>query len=243
MFKIGYTFYKRSDFFTGKCFGIDFIERKRGDMSEWLSVDKVIELSEQYRALGPFIGLFFPFIESFLPFLPLFVFVFANASAYGLWMGFLLSWIGTSIGSYAVFLLIRKYGQAKIFRYFTKRARVQQLIHWIERNGFGPLFLFICFPFTPSALVNLVAGLSDMKKKHYLLTLLAGKFVMIFTVSFIGYDLRALLTKPIRTVIVFIIIFLLWYIGKRLEVHVTKKVEAEFREIASQRKKDVKDAM
>lgn len=199
----------------------------------------MIELSEQYRTLGPFIGLFFPFIESFLPFLPLFVFVFANASAYGLWLGFLLSWIGASLGSYAVFLLIRKYGQARFFRTFTKRVRVQQLIHWVERNGFGPLFLFICFPFTPSALVNLVAGLSDIKKKHYLFTLLAGKFVMIFTVSFIGYDLKALLTQPLRTAIVLVIVFLLWLIGKRIEVRLTKKVEEEFKEIASHRKKDI----
>ncbi|AOV08475.1 TVP38/TMEM64 family protein [Sporosarcina ureilytica] len=210
-------------------------------MNEWLDVDKVIELSGHYRALGPFIGLFFPFIESFLPFLPLFVFVFANASAYGLWYGFLLSWVGTSVGSYAVFLLIRKYGKARVFRFLTKRARVQKLIEWVERNGFGPLFLFICFPFTPSALVNLVAGLSDIKKKHYFLTLLAGKFVMIFTVSFIGSDLKALLTQPIRTAIVIIIIFLLWLIGKRLEHRLTKKIEAEFRDIAKQKKENHSD--
>lgn len=208
-------------------------------MEEWLSIDKIVELSEQYRALGPFIGLFFPFIESFLPFFPLFVFVFANASAYGLWYGFLLSWIGTSLGSYVVFLLIRKYGQARILRSLTKRKRVQQLIHWVEKNGFGPLFLFICFPFTPSALVNLVAGLSDMKKKHYLFTLLAGKFVMIFMISFIGYDLKALLTQPIRTAIVLVVIFLLWLIGKRLEVKLNKKVEAEFRDIAKKRQENL----
>lgn len=206
-------------------------------MNEWFDVDKIIELSEQYRALGPLIGLFFPFIESFLPFLPLFVFVFANASAYGLWYGFILSWAGASAGSYAVFLLIRKYGQARVFRFMTKGVRVQKLIKWVEQNGFGPLFLFICFPFTPSALVNLVAGLSDIKKHHYLWTLLAGKFVMIFTVSFIGSDLKALLTQPIRTGIVIGIIFLLWLIGKRLEKRLNKKIEADFREIAKERKK------
>lgn len=205
------------------------------EMGEWLDIDKIIELSHQYRALGPLIGLLFPFIESFLPFLPLFVFVFANASAYGLWYGFLLSWAGTSVGSYAVFLLIRKYGQARVFRFITKGARVQKLIKWVDRNGFGPLFLFICFPFTPSALVNLVAGLSDIKKKHYLFTLLAGKFVMIFTISFIGSDLKALLTQPIRTAIVVGIVILLWIIGKRIEYRINQKVEAEFREIAAER--------
>ncbi len=206
-------------------------------MMDWFEVDNIIELSKQYRALGPFVGLFFPFIESFLPFLPLFVFVVANATAYGLWLGFLLSWVGTSIGSYAVFLIIRKYGRARILRFLTKSIRVQQLIKWVERNGFGPLFLFICFPFTPSALVNLVAGLSDIKKTHYFFTLLAGKLVMILTVSYIGYDLRALLTQPIRTIIVAVIVILLWIIGKRVENNMNKKVEAEFRSMNAKESK------
>ena len=203
-------------------------------MNEWFDVDKIIEISEQYRKLGPFIGLLFPFIESFLPFLPLFVFVFANASAYGLWYGFVLSWVGTFVGSYAVFLIIRKYGRNRFLRFMTKSPRVQKLIKWVDRNGFGPLFLLICFPFTPSALVNLVAGLSDMKKKYYLVTLMAGKFVMIFTISYIGHDLKALLTQPIRTAVVIIVIILLWFVGKRIEARLNKKVEAEFRLLSTQ---------
>lgn len=196
-------------------------------MDEWLDVDKIIELSGHYKALGPFIGLLLPFIESFLPFLPLFVFVFANAGAYGLWLGFILSWAGTVAGSYAVFLIIRNYGRSRFLRFLTRHKRVQQLIGWVERNGFAPLFLLICFPFTPSALVNLVAGLSNMKKKSYLIILMAGKFVMIFTISFIGYDLKALLTQPIRTGIVVGIIVLLWAVGKWLEKRLDRKVEEE----------------
>ncbi|WOV88408.1 TVP38/TMEM64 family protein [Sporosarcina oncorhynchi] len=196
-------------------------------MEDWLSVDKIIELAEQYKALGPFFGLLPPFIESFLPFLPLFVFVFANSAAYGLWYGFILSWVGTVAGSYVVFLIIRKYGRKRLLRFLTKHKRVQQLIGWVERNGFGPLFILICFPFTPSALVNLVAGLSNMKKKSYLIVLMAGKLVMIFTISFIGYDLKALLTQPIRTGIVLGIIVLLWLVGKWFEKRIDKRVEEE----------------
>lgn len=207
-------------------------------MSEWLEVDKIIELSHQYRALGPLFGLLLPFIESFLPFLPLFVFVFANASAFGLWYGFLLSWAGTTVGSYAIFLLIRKYGRNRFLRFLTKSKRVQLLIKWVDRNGFAPLFLFLCFPFTPSSLVNLVAGLSDIKKRHYFFTLMAGKFVMIFTVSFIGYDLKALLTNPIRSAIVGVVIVLLWLIGKQIERRLNRKVEKEFRDIGEKRERN-----
>src|SRR5690606_248185 len=159
---------------------------------------------------GPLIGFLLPFFEAFLPFLPLFVFVFANATAYGLWIGFLISWGGAVAGSYVVFLIIRKYGRARFMNFMTKHERVQRLIHWVERNGFGPLFLLLCFPFTPSALVNLVAGLSNISRHYYLLTLMAGKFVMVFMISYVGYDIRALFTQPIRTAVVIVVIILLY---------------------------------
>ncbi|EPD52181.1 hypothetical protein HMPREF1210_01534 [Paenisporosarcina sp. HGH0030] len=197
-------------------------------MFDWLTTENLLELTRDYRSLGPLIGFLLPFLEAFLPFLPLFVFVFANASAYGLWIGFLLSWAGTVVGSYLVFILVRKYGRARFLRFMTKHERVQKLIHWVETHGFAPLFLLLCFPFTPSALVNLVAGLSNMKKNSYLWTLLAGKFVMILTISFIGYDIKALITQPIRTAIVIGVIILLWFIGKQIERRLNARVEANF---------------
>ncbi len=139
-------------------------------MNEWLDADKIVELAQHYKALGPLIGLLLPFIESFLPFLPLVRICYRECRGVWTLVGFILSWVGTVAGSYAVFLVIRKYGRNRFLRFLTKKERVQQLISWVERNGFGPLFLLICFPFTPSALVNLVAGLSNMKKTYYLFT-------------------------------------------------------------------------
>ncbi|WP_019414449.1 TVP38/TMEM64 family protein [Paenisporosarcina sp. TG20] len=205
-------------------------------MFDWLTAENLLELTRDYRSLGPIIGFLLPFLEAFLPFLPLFVFVFANASAYGLWIGFLLSWAGTTVGSYLFFLVIRKYGRARFLGFMVKHERVQKLIIWIENNGFGPLFLLLCFPFSPSALVNIVAGLSNMKKNTYLWALLAGKFVMILTISFIGYDIRALITQPIRTAIVLAVIVLLWFIGKQIELRLNARVEENYRGIQEQQR-------
>ena len=206
-------------------------------MTDIISWENVYELTQSYRALGPITGFLLAFLESFLPFLPLFAFVVANATAYGFWFGFLLSWGGTVAGSYAVFLIVRKFGQARFMNFMTKHNRVQRLIHWVERNGFGPLFLFICFPFTPSALVNLVAGLSNIRKHYYLVTLMAGKFVMVFIVTFVGHDIRALYTQPIRTAIVIAVIVLLYIIGKILENRMNKKAAIEFKRLNEERRK------
>ena len=55
---------------------------------------------------------------------------------------------------------------------------------------------------------------------------------MIFMISFIGSDLKALLTQPMRTAIVVVIVFLLWFIGKRIEHRLNKKVEEEFQDVS-----------
>lgn len=198
-----------------------------GWLKEWFTLEHIMDLIDQYRSFGPIPGIMLPMLEAFMPFLPLFLFVMANASAFGLWLGFLFSWIGATIGALLVFLIVRKYGQKKMLLFLKNHPQVQKLMAWVEQHGFGPLFILLCFPFTPSAIVNIVAGLSKMSIAQYMLAVLAGKLVMIFTISFIGYDIKSLVTQPIRTAIVAIIIFILWYVGKRIEIRMNIKLEKE----------------
>lgn len=191
------------------------------------TLEHIMELIEKYRSFGPLPGILLPMIEAFLPFLPLFLFVMANANAFGLWLGFLFSWIGSTCGALLVFLLVRKYGQKRILGALKKHTKVQRLMAWVEKHGFGPLFILLCFPFTPSAVVNIVAGLSKISIAQYMLAVLTGKAVMIFTMSFVGYDIKSLITQPIRTAIVGVIIFVLWYVGKRIEIKMNMSVEKE----------------
>ncbi len=196
---------------------------------EWFTLENMSELIQLYRALGPIPGILLPLLEAFLPFLPLVVFVTANATAFGLWWGFFFSWIGAVTGAYLVFTVVRKYGQGRFFRFLQKHKQVQRLMNWVDNHGFSPLFLMLCFPFTPSAIVNIVAGLSRVSFWKYGLAVIGGKMVMIFTISFIGYDIPALIQQPIRTVIVFIIIFVLWFIGKRIEHNLDQKMNKKVR--------------
>lgn len=191
----------------------------------WFTLENIMSLIQEYRALGPLPGILLTVLEAFLPFLPLFLFVMANASAFGLWLGFLYSWLGACIGALLVFLLIRRYGQKRLLSFLPRHPKVRTLINWVERHGFGPLFLLLCFPFTPSAVVNIVAGLSKISVAQYMLAVCIGKMVMIFTISFIGYDIHSLITQPYRTVMVLLVIFTLWYAGKRIEVKLNKRTE------------------
>ncbi|MEW9051374.1 MAG: TVP38/TMEM64 family protein [Neobacillus sp.] len=191
----------------------------------WFTLENIMELIQRYRSFGPVPGILLPMLEAFLPFLPLFIFVMANASAFGLWLGFLYSWIGSCTGALLLFLLIRKYGRKRAFSFILKHPKIRKLMDWVDEHGFGPLFLLLCFPFTPSVVVNVVAGLSKINIYQYMLAVSIGKMVMIFTISFVGYDLHSLITQPYRTGFVFLVIFILWYVGKRIEVRLNKRVE------------------
>lgn len=194
-------------------------------LKDWFTLENIMDLIREYRSFGPLPGILLPMLEAFLPFLPLFLFVMANASAFGLWLGFLYSWVGAVAGALFVFLLVRKYGQKRILRFLKNHKQVQKLMKWVEKHGFGPLFILLCFPFTPSAVVNIVAGLSNISIAQYMLAVLTGKIVMIFTISFVGYDIRSLITRLIRTAIVALVIFILWYVGKIIEIKMNMSVE------------------
>jgi uncharacterized membrane protein YdjX (TVP38/TMEM64 family) len=186
-------------------------------IKQWFTLENVLLMLEQYRSFGVLPGIAATLLESFFPVLPMVVFVMANAAAFGLWKGFLISWIGACLGSILVFWLTRKIGQKRFFHFVSRHRKVRLFMHWIERHGFGPVFLLYCFPFTPSAVVNVVAGLSRMNRQQFILAVLLGKMIMIFTVSFIGYDIAALVKQPLRTVAIAVVIALLWYAGKRVE--------------------------
>lgn len=183
----------------------------------------IMQLLNQYESLGPLPGILLPFLEAFLPFLPLFVFVFANAAAYGLFEGFLLSWAGSCSGAIIVFLIIRRLGDKRLFKAIRKNKQVKRVTSWVERRGFGPLFLLMCFPFSPSSVINVVSGLSKISTQQFILAVLLGKSVMIFSIAYVGSSIMEFAKEPVKTIIVGVCIGLFWLVGKYIERRLQRK--------------------
>ncbi|AZB42273.1 TVP38/TMEM64 family protein [Bacillus sp. FJAT-42376] len=192
-----------------------------------LTLENMMKIFEKYRSFGPLLGIALPFSEAFLPFLPLVVFIVANVNSFGLGFGFFLSWLGASAGAFAVFLLVRKFGQERFFRFLSRHKGIRRMVDWVEEKGFGPLFLLLCFPFTPSAAVNVVAGLSRISIWNFMLAVLTGKLVMIFIVSYVGQDLHTLVTNPKKAIIAGAVLLTVWIVGKILEKRLNAKMASK----------------
>lgn len=193
-----------------------------------ITLKDILEIFDKYKSMGPLLGIGLPLLESFLPFLPLVLFVVANVNSFGLLLGFLFSWVGACAGSILVFLIVRKYGQKRLFAFLRKHKSIQKMLSWFEHHGFGPIFLLLCFPFTPSAAVNVVAGLSKISGLNFILASLLGKLVMVFIVSYAGQDLQSLVRKPGKLVVVLAVLAVMWIVGKIVEKRMkAKRLESE----------------
>lgn len=192
-------------------------------MMTFFSADNLALLLDKYRSFGLLFAFGLPFIEAFLPFLPFIVFVIVNVNAYGLLIGFLISFSAATLGSFCVFIVARKYGQTRFLQFITKHPAIQRIMEWINRHGFSPIFILLVMPFTPSSAVNIVAGLSKIRVLPFLLALISGKLIKIFAISYVGYDFMNIVHQPIKAGILIVSVILLWLIGKRLEKWLSRK--------------------
>ncbi|WP_326910024.1 TVP38/TMEM64 family protein [Sedimentibacter sp. MB31-C6] len=162
---------------------------------------------------GPLLGIAFPIIEAFLPFLPLVAFVIINVSVFGFFAGYIYSWIGNCLGSFFLFLFLRKVGGKRIEKRINK-SKYKGTLEKIKRKNFTVLFFFYCFPFTPSFLISGAAALTNMSTRLFLITLLPGKFVMLLSLAFIGQNVRSFFYNPIKSITFIIIIIIINVISK-----------------------------
>lgn len=191
------------------------------DINGWY--EQLLLIVEQFAAYGPFAGILLTMIEAFFPPFPLVVFVTINVFAYGFWPGYIYSFIGTFVGSYIMFLLIRRFGKSHFANLIHRNRRFEKLLHWIKEKGFMPVFILMTFPFTPSIVVCGLSGLADVRKEEYAIALFMGKLVMVFSLSFIGYNLRSFIEQPMKSVMFILATIVLSFAGKKFVQWYEKK--------------------
>lgn len=178
---------------------------------------------EQFRALGPLPGILLTFLKSFIPPMPTIVIVGVNAAVYGLWAGFLYSWIGMVAGCLTTFLIVRKISGTALIERWANKPKVQRGMRWIQRNGFSYVFLLGILPVGPFVAVNVAAGLARMNLMSYLMAVALGKGIMVFCVSYIGANLSDFIAEPFKLFGVLAFIVLSLWVSRKLDSYFIRK--------------------
>lgn len=204
-------------------------------------IQHLLYIAQDNLLLSIIAGLFSAFIESFFPALPLVAIVSANAAIFGMLKGLIISWIGSGIGTMMLFLVVSKFRNIKILKWFLKNNKVDAIIEWVDKKGFGLLFLAYACPFMPSCRATLASALCGKKKMiDFVPPMLAGKFIMFIIISYISEDITGFIHNPIKIALFFALTIISWIIGKRfnkkLEIH-EEEIEAGLEKIEENTKK------
>lgn len=159
---------------------------------------------------GPMFGILLPIIEAFIPILPLVGFVIINVSVFGFFWGYIYSWIGNCLGSFLLFLLIRKIGGKRLEKNI-RESKYSGTLEKIRKKNFMVLFFLYCFPFTPSFLISGASALANMNTTKFLTALIPSKLIMMISLSFIGVNVSSFFKNPSKSII-FVVLILIFNI-------------------------------
>lgn len=184
-----------------------------------MSLSQLEEWFDAFRQFGYIPGFIMLYLRAIVPVLPLTLYVVLLIHAYGLFPGIIISWLGIVSGTFTVFLICKKFVNTIRMKKLKSRKSVQRLISFIDRQGLIPLFVLLCFPYTPNTLINIIASLSHIKIKYYFFVLVISKLISITILGVMGKEIFTIFTNPLRALIMIVLLVVLWFISKKVEKH------------------------
>lgn len=147
-------------------------------------------------------------LESFIPILPLFVFVTLLFYKFGVILGFIISYICTIIGCIISYKIFNGKLRLKFDKFLVKKNndKLNKIKNSIKNIKFVNLCLIIALPFTPSFIVNVAAGLSDMNRRKYIIALLVGKAFLVIFWGFVGTSLINSFRNPLNLLYILLLL-------------------------------------
>jgi len=105
----------------------------------------------------------------------------ASVIIYGMWVGFLLNYVSIVIGSIIAFQLSRHYGRNFVRHIISEKTYEKYMLKMEDGGKFEKFFTIMMFmPIGPDDLLCLLAGLTHMRFKKFVIVILLSKPLSIF---------------------------------------------------------------
>lgn len=185
------------------------------------SIKAYIERSAPWSHLAFF---FLQFVSTIVAPIPSNVTALAGGILFGAVPAFLLTFAAVVLGSFLVFSLARALGQERMSR-FVGRKLSGRYLEVIRRKRDSFLFMAFLFPFFPDDILCILAGLTEISRKRFLiLCLLARPWgLMVSCVvggSALTFPFWAMLLLGVAGVAVFVLVMIY---GDRIEEKLMEK--------------------
>ncbi len=176
----------------------------------------VATITAHMHTIGPILGITIVILESIIPVLPLAIFIALNMYAYGMVIGFILSWVGTIIGCLISFMAFRQWFRGYFWRKIENKERFIQLMNYITDIKFNQLVLLMALPFSPAFLINIGAGLSKISFKKFIIATIIGKISIVYFWGYIGTGIIESISNPAILLEMVLMLFIAYIVSRIL---------------------------
>jgi uncharacterized membrane protein YdjX (TVP38/TMEM64 family) len=158
---------------------------------------KFIEKPEQFRSwlsifgiLGDLVYILIVALQVIIAIIPGEPFEFFAGIAFGVFKGTLLCLVGATIGTAAVFLLVRKFGIAICNLFFSvEKLKNLKFLKNTKKNK-NLLFIIFLLPGTPKDLITFFIGLTDIKISEWLIISTIARIPSVITSVICGNNIE-----------------------------------------------------
>lgn len=175
-------------------------------------VDAIAQYISTFGSTAIILAFLFIMIQAFFPYIPFIVLAGVSVLLFGLWGGFLLSWLAASTGAVLAFLTARYLARGWAERKIMHLPIFQKFNSFATKRGFLTILLFRLSTVVPSSGINLAAGISNINRKTFIFATFLGNLPITFAESWLGHFFIHLEKQNVKLVGLIALVFLLLFI-------------------------------
>lgn len=145
---------------------------------------------------GPLGIIIFKIIEVIVWFIPGAIPTAVSGYFFGPYYGTLLVLAGETLGAIVLFLAARSFGKRIVFKYIDRQHH-EKFDKFFRKKGIYAFALFKMVPVLPKDVLTIVAGLSRMRLKQFIILNIIFSFPSAFIVAVLGDQLAQFRLMPI----------------------------------------------
>lgn len=194
-----------------------------GNMLRTGDLQRIAHYIQTFGIWAIVVSCFITILQTFFPLVPYFLIAGVNVLIFGGVAGFFITWLSATIGATLSFFMARyvafDWAQKKVGKQpFFAKWNVQA-----KQRGFRIILMARLIPVIPSSMINLAAGLSEIRISPYLLATLIGKIPITILEATMGHDLFEFHAHKLRFLLMITILGMLMWLGSVVGKKAEKK--------------------
>jgi len=151
---------------------------------------------------------------AFIPAMPLPLVTAIFGTTFDFWTTLFISWGGSTVGAFCMFLLSRFIFQERASQYINKHKKTKVIFQLVENNAFLTVLILRLTPIFPSVLINLVCSLTKISGVTFFIATSLGKLPTMVTFALAGNHLET--SKVTTLIFVGLYSMIIILLGKKL---------------------------